>query len=420
MLDSNDAILAQLSRQVGHFVDAAGRLGDLSTIASPTGWASLERDLGTAVRAVLSESVAGLGRRAGVLRAELAAADTRAELRRVHHALLAFRRDYLAVENVVEFFGDAVNTRTSTTIGWQLRALDTIAQASLTAVLKPLGKPTPPVLTYLERGLGASILKKDLRLWDGRSRSPVAAIKVVRHNLVRPTALLHEAGHEIAHVLGFVEELARGFEVGLDGQGRAVAVLWSGWASEVAADAFAFAHAGYAAVAALHDVLAGEPRRVTEIPALDPHPAGWIRVLLGVAMCRRFFGAGPWDALGAAWRTLYPLENGDRRGGDLLRTFDAALPLLVEIILERPYRAFGGRTLVDVLDPVRVRPDTLLELERAAGPALYTSAIWIQRECVRLLALSGYRMATDLGRGGEHLDLQRGWMRRLGDLALAA
>ena len=37
--------------------------------------------------------------------------------------------------------------------------------------------------------------------------NPVAAIKVTRHNLQRPTALIHEAGHQVAHITGWNEEL---------------------------------------------------------------------------------------------------------------------------------------------------------------------------------------------------------------------
>ncbi len=58
-------------------------------------------------------------------------------------------------------------------------------------LLDQLGKPTPVVLTYLKGGVGAAILKAGLRLWDRTSISPVAAIKITRHNLYRPTALIH-------------------------------------------------------------------------------------------------------------------------------------------------------------------------------------------------------------------------------------
>ena len=47
---------------------------------------------------------------------------------------------------------------------------------------------------------------------------------------------------------------------------------FSGWSSEIAADAFAFAHTGFASVAALHGVVSGTPRAVFSYHQHDPHP----------------------------------------------------------------------------------------------------------------------------------------------------
>jgi hypothetical protein len=49
----------------------------------------------------------------------------------------------------------------------------------------------------------------------------------------------------------------------------------------VLVDAFAFVHAGYASVAALHDVLAGEEGPVFRHIPGHPHPVSFVRVLLG-------------------------------------------------------------------------------------------------------------------------------------------
>jgi hypothetical protein len=55
---------------------------------------------------------------------------------------------------------------------------------------------------------------------------------------------------------------------------------------------------GYGAVAALHDLVSDGASVFHEIPD-DPHLVPYLRVLLGVQMAVRFFGAGPWDHL--AW-----------------------------------------------------------------------------------------------------------------------
>lgn len=392
----------------------------MSALASEHGWTSLERDLGAAVRQSLHATVERLVRRGAALRAALLAAETARELAALAAELLRFRRRYLATEIALDFYGDAINSRTSPRLSAVLRACDVLAARSMAAVLGPLGKRTPPVLTYVDKGRGAKILKAGLRLWDQRSVSGVAAIQIARHNLCRPTALIHESGHQIAHQLDWNRELAAGLRAGLARRGGELADLWSSWASEIAADAFAFVHTGFASVAALHDVVAGDSASVLHILPLDPHPASYVRVLLGCETCRRFFGAGPWDALARAWIGAHPLRAAAETAGPLLAASVRALPEIVALVFERRYRAFGGRSLVGALDPARVRPDALRELERTAGPSLYASSHWLGEECLRLLALSGYRIATEPERAADVLKQQEEWMLRLGSLPLAA
>ena len=89
---------------------------------------------------------------------------------RAQQAVQAFRRRYTQVEVTLDFFGDAVNSRTSRSNRAALQALDRLAAQSMEAVLQPLNMPVPPVLTYIDKGLGASILRAGVRLWSpGRS-----------------------------------------------------------------------------------------------------------------------------------------------------------------------------------------------------------------------------------------------------------
>jgi hypothetical protein len=188
MNESHVAIKTGLARQVAHWTKAAARLQNLDDFASPSAWNSLERYLGLSVRRHLSTVVAQLDREATLLQAALAAAFSVADLSAVRRKLLAFRTRYLQVETTLDFYADAINTRTAGTITGLLRACDTLAHRSMAQLLDQLGKPTPVALTYLDKGLGASILKAGLRLWDRTSINPVAAIKITRHNLYRPTA----------------------------------------------------------------------------------------------------------------------------------------------------------------------------------------------------------------------------------------
>jgi hypothetical protein len=117
----------------------------------------------------------------------LAAAQTMADLGAARSELLTLRRRYTRAEAMVDFYCEAVNTRTSPRIAAVLRGLDTLAVHSMDVLLRPLGIESPPVLTYLDKGMGASILRAGARLWDA-SLSPAAAIKITRHNLWQPTS----------------------------------------------------------------------------------------------------------------------------------------------------------------------------------------------------------------------------------------
>ena len=420
MNDPVAALKTQLARQVAHWNIAAASLQNLDDLAAPSAWAGLERYLGLSIRRHLAEVVGRLGRQAGQLRAALEAASSAAELAGVRRQLLAFRRLYVRAETTMYFFGDAVRTRTSPTVAGLLRACDSLAHRSMAQLLDQLGKSSPVALTYLDKGLGASILKAGLRLWDGTSENPVAAIKIVRHNLYRPTALIHETGHQVAHIVGWTEELCATLGDELRGGPAGLAEAWAGWASEIAADAFAFVHTGYASVAALHDVVAGEEAAVLRHLPGDPHPIGYVRVLLGVEMCRQCYGAGPWDDLALAWTRHYPLDRAAARTGQLLRASLPALPAIADLVLRRPMRAFGGRPLAALIDPARVSPAALDGLERRLGAALFTSMHWIWTEALRLLALTGLRAATRPDLAPDVLRQQEGWMLRLGGALQAA
>ncbi|MDX1417237.1 MAG: hypothetical protein R3293_23725 [Candidatus Promineifilaceae bacterium] len=420
MSNAETIIRTQLARQVAHWTSAGSRLERLDDLVAPAAWQSLERYLGLSLRKHLAGVVAQLNREGGSLQAALDAARTIAQLSAVARQLLRFRRRYIRVETTLDFFADAINTRTNPALSGYLRACDTLAQRSMSQLLDQLGKPTPPVLTYIDKGIGASILKAGLRLWDATSINPVAAIKITRHNLYRPTALIHEAGHMVAHITGWNAELAGALYNTLAGAPTPIANAWSSWASEIAADAYAFVHTGYASVAALNDVLSGGERLVFRYRSGDPHPVGYIRLLLGVTMCRRSFGAGPWDDMARVWLGQYPLRRAPQGTGALL---EASQPLLAEIAdmtLHQPLQAFNGRSLTDLINPERVKPQTLLALEKRLGSALFTSMHWIWTEALRLLALTGLRLATPSEQKTETLKQQEEWMLRLGGAMQAA
>jgi hypothetical protein len=414
-----DVRSAQLERQVAHWALAASRLV-LDDLAAPEAWGHLERYLGLSLRGHLSGVIEQLRAEGDALKALQRAARSPLAFQEVNRKLLAFRRQFLRTETTLDFFADAINARTNPRTGALLRACDTLSYRSMAQVLDPLGLTTPVVLTYLDKGLGASILKAGLRLWDGGAVSPVAAIKIVRHNLLRPTALIHEAGHQVAHITRWTNELGEVLRRTLATTPGELASVWASWSSEIAADALAFVTTGFASVAALHDVLAGEPALVFRFTPGDPHPVSYLRVLLGVEMCRYFYGQGPWDELACSFTAAYSARAMPSELKALIQDSLPVLPTIVRLTLDTPMRSFNGSALRTLVQPERVSPKALAELERRIGPALFTSAHWLWTEPLRILALTGFQVAARPRELTQILEAQEQSMLRLGGALQAA
>lgn len=408
----------EFARALQHWKGAAEQLANLDSVAPPQAWQALEHYLGVALRQALLTVVDRLRRMMRDFEGRLAAASSDTDVEQLQSRFAGLRNAYLRAETTVDFYADALATRSIPRFGALLRACDYIATRSMAEALTPMGREVPAACTYLDKGLGASVLKSGLRLWDGTVENPVATIKVTRHNLLRPSSIIHEAGHQVAHMLGWTSEAARALH---DGLGSAsLGKLWAGWASEVIADAFAHVHTGFAAAVALHDVLDGENETVFRYLPGDPHPIAYVRVLMAIEMCRRTFGEGPWDRLAATWRVKHRLDQSPRDIRGPLEESVRVLPRIVEVLLYESYRAFGGRPLTWLINPARVSPEALTQLERAAGAAAFTSPYWAWNEAIRLMALTGYRAGTDAQALQRGVTEQEQWMLRLGALKAAA
>jgi hypothetical protein len=407
---------AALGVEARHWRRACAALGDLEVGASVAAWKELESYLGESVRASLTAQTKRLTAQADRLLFALEAAQTAAELSTARSELLTLRRRYTRAEAIVDFYCEAVNTRTSPRLAAVLRGLDTLAVHSMDQVLRPLGIDSPPVLTYLDKGMGASILRAGARLWDA-SLSPAAAIKIVRHNLWQPTSLVHETGHQVAHLTGWVTELAAALHSALAPQSQLAADAWHSWTSEVAADVYAFALLGYAPVPALATVVDGPARAVFRMHIGDPHPVSMLRVQFNVALCRSWFGAGPWDALGARWLARYPLKQAPSDVASVIRESMPLLPAIVDICTRVPMHAFHGAALSTLADPRRLAPAELNRLAERAGASLYTSSYLQRQEPMRILALTALR-GLDSKTAPTEMET---WLRRVGgDRSMAA
>lgn len=407
----------QTEAEVAHWRLAVEALADLDVVAAPEAWGALEDYLQRSVRDRLCGVVAALTAEGQALQRMLNSGRDLADVRR---GLLRLRGRYLQVETVLDFYGDAINSRTNPQLRALLRGYDTLAGDSMAAILTRVGIDPPLALVYLDRGLGAAILRAGIRLWDQGHPSPAAAIKLTRHNLSYPTALFHETGHQVGHLTGWNAELASALSERLTRHSRELADAWQGWASEIAADVHAFAQAGWAPVAGLVNVVDGPTSAVYRIRFGNPHPFPFIRVMFNVALCRSWYGAGPWNDVAAAWAHRHPPESVMGDVGALTRASLAALDEVVDVCTRQPMTAFGGVPLCALLDPRRVSPAALESLARQAGPSLLTSSYLRRREPLRILAFLATRAVVDPARAAEHRARLLSWVSALGADATTA
>lgn len=382
-----------LNRQILHWLNAAERLSKVENMASSTAWSGLEVSTRDSIKLYLQKNVSLLVARGRHLEKQFNDSAGNVDLQdQLRKAIIRFKADYLRIETTIHFYTDAINTRTQADVAELLAGCDVLANLCLDAFLKPLYKPQPAVITYLDKGLGAAIMKAGLRLWDG-SISPAALIKITYHNLLRPTAVLHECGHQIAHILNWNKELANALFEGLKADDKLVAKAFSGWSSEIAADAVAFCTTGFAAVAALHDVVDNEGEAVFSYDENDPHPISYLRVILNCRMCELVFGNGPWQQMETQWREYHPLSHADKNANDIIQRAIPLLNKIAAIILKNNFLAFSGKSIVKLLDIEKVNPIELGKLENRLNgdPILKAEQFGLQ-----YVALSGYKIGTGL------------------------
>jgi hypothetical protein len=405
-----ELVIADLKRQLAHWLAAARTFRDAEEFASLEAWHSVERDVGAPLRQQMHQTVeAMIAMGEGTEKLIAQARRDPALVPKAAAAVLRFRRRYVQVDTTLDFLGDAVNSRTSALLRTALANLDDLAVASMTPSLTKAGQPVPRVLTYQDKGTGASILRAGVRLWAPGAIMPVAAIKIVRHNLYRPTSLFHESGHQVAHLTGWTASLEAALAQALKGD-RELAEMWTPWASEIAADVFAFLHTGYASVAALYDVVS-DASAILRWPIGDPHPIGWLRTALGCAFSSHCFGVtGPWSHLLRAMDAHYPPTLADAAVQPLLKRSRAAMPAIAKACLESPVPGLKNAPMTTVHDPARVSPGALAALERSAGPALWTSPHWRNAEGIRIVALAGLREAENPETANLWINRARAWL----------
>jgi hypothetical protein len=321
---------------------------------SDTASAGMERALGTgrrAVRALVRGFLGWLGGK-GALRATDAQAQRRFSLVRMQFNLMLAQFD---------IFSDAYSQRSEHKVGVWLAGLDV---AAADALALPGYYRSPPLVCYLDRGIGAAIRRARTRL-PGGVPSPVAIVRVPRERMVGSgiaSSLMHEVGHQAAALLDLVASLRQTLRgLGSSGTDADTWKLWDRWISEIVADFWSVARVGISSTMGLMGVVSLPPPFVFRVNLADPHPMPWIRVRLSCAIGAALYPHEQWERLAGLWRSLYPIDGLDAERRHLLGRMENNMPAFVEMLVGHRPRSLRGASLREAL---RVDERQPAELER--------------------------------------------------------
>jgi hypothetical protein len=266
-----------------------------------------------------------------------------------HRELVTLRMRFNSVIASVDLFSDALSQRSERDSGVWLAGLDRLAADALAM---PEYYEAPPLVCYLDRGIGAAIRRARTRLADGGS-CPVAVIRVPRERMIGAgvaSSLVHEVGHQAAALLDLVPALRRLMERRFRRRGDGHR-FWPRWISEIVADFWSVAKLGLTATSGLIGVLSLPRPFIFRLTADDPHPAPFLRVKLSCALGFRLYPHAHWRTLAELWDELYPLGSRDCAAFSKL---SADIPELADALLDHRPPALRGKSLREaVAEPAR-------------------------------------------------------------------
>lgn len=285
------------------------------------------------------------------------------------------RLKFNAVLTQFDLFSDVISQRSEHDTGVWLCGLDVVAADALAL---PGYYDVPPLMCYLDRGVGAAIRRARTRL-PGGGESPVAIIRVPRERMVGSgiaSSLIHEVGHQASALLDLANSL-RPLLQGMQRNGGMAWRLFERWIGEILSDFWSCARLGISATLGLMSVV-GLPRPfMFRLNLDDPHPVPWIRVRLSCAMGMAMFPHPQWQRLSNLWGAYYQLEGLDAQRRQLFTELIAAMPGFVSLLVNHRPPALRGRSLKEALSVAQRQPaqlDALFNAWQQAPAAMYRAA----------------------------------------------
>ena len=271
-----------------------------------------------------------------------------------------------AVISQFHIFADVLTQRSEHEMGVWIAGLDDFAADALDL---PGGYyQMPPVVCYVDRGHGGAIRRARTRL-PGGDPSPVAIIKIPHERMIGSgiaSSLVHETGHEAAHLLGLLQPLRALLRWRQQaGAGSAQAWgYWERWISEVVADFWGVAKVGVASTLGLISLVSLPRAFVFRIDTRDPHPTPWIRVKLSCALGRELYPHPQWELVAKLWEMLYPMDGLDEKQKAVLEGIDASIPEFARLLVNFRPQALRGKSLKEVMPLEERHPSRLIAYYR--------------------------------------------------------
>ena len=229
----------------------------------------------------------------------------------------------------------------------------------------------PPMICYLDRGLGAAIRRARTRL-PGGDATPVAIIRVPRERMIGQgigSSLVHEVGHQAAALLDILPPLRQALlaraRQEADPARRAAWLCWEKWCSEIVSDFWAVAYLGTSATVGLIGVVSLPRVFVFRLEANDPHPFAYIRVLTSAALGGALYPNPQWAAVASMWEAMYPTAGLRPELLVLIAALQQTLPAFARLLLGLRLSALRGAALGSSLRPLDRTPSRLAALWRS-------------------------------------------------------
>jgi hypothetical protein len=274
-----------------------------------------------------------------------------------------------AVLSQLELFHQVIGQRSESEQGVWLSGLDAVAADALAL---PEYYEAPPVICYLDRGIGGAIRRARTRM-PGGGENPVAVIRIPRERMIGSgiaSSLIHETGHQAAALLGLVPSLEQVLRAKQQAAREAIAWrLWERWISEIVSDFWSVARVGVVSTLGLIGVVSLPRPFVFRINVDDPHPTPWIRVKLSCAMGDGLYPHPQWRQVARLWESYYPTTGLDDERRNLLARLEESLPEFVATLISHRPKALRGRSLREAMNVEQRTPRRLTQLFAAWSQA---------------------------------------------------